>query len=98
MYFEQYFANNELATTEILDLREYNFPIFDETLKIQKNPDVKMLEFAKKIDEAHGIIIIAPEYNDGIPANLKNAINLLYDEWRHKSTLMWCVKANTLDL
>ncbi len=86
LYFEQYFADNELATTEILDLREYNFPIFDEILKKQKNPDVKTLEFAKKIDAAHGIIIVTPEYNGGIPASLKNAIDLLYDEWRHKPT------------
>lgn len=86
LYFEQYFADNELATTEILDLREYNFPIFDETLKKQKNPDAKTLEFANKINLAHGVIIVTPEYNGGIPASLKNAIDLLYDEWRHKPT------------
>lgn len=86
LYFEQYFADNELATTEILDLREYNFPIFSEKLKVQRNPDVKTLEFAEKIDAAHGVIIVTPEYNGGIPASLKNAIDLLYDEWRHKPT------------
>ena len=86
LYFEKYLANNELATTEILDLREYNFPIFDEKLKIQKNPEAKTLEFAKKIDSAHGVIIVTPEYNGGLPASLKNAIDLLYDEWRHKPT------------
>lgn len=86
LYFEKFLADRELATTEILDLREYNFPIFDETLKKQKNPDAKTLEFANKIDAAHGVIIVTPEYNGGIPASLKNAIDLLYDEWRHKPT------------
>ena len=86
LYFEKFLADNALATTEILDLREYNFPIFDETLKKQKNPAPKTLEFAQKIDAAHGVIIVTPEYNGGIPASLKNAIDLLYDEWRHKPT------------
>lgn len=86
LYFEKYLTDNGLATTEILDLREYNFPIFDETLKKQKNPEAKTLEFANKIDVAHGVIIITPEYNGGIPASLKNVIDLLYDEWRHKPT------------
>ena len=86
LYFEKYLTDNELATTEILDLREYNFPIFDETLKVQTNPDAKTLEFANKIDVAHGVIIVTPEYNGGTPASLKNAIDLLYDEWRHKPT------------
>ena len=86
LYFEKYLIDNKLATTEILDLREYNFPIFDETLKKQKNPAAKTLEFAKKIDSAHGVIIVTPEYNGGLPASLKNAVDLLYDEWRHKPT------------
>ena len=84
LYFEKYLADNKLATTEIIDLREYNFPIFDETLKVQKDPEAQTLEYAKKIDSAHGIIIVTPEYNGGFPASLKNAVDVLYDEWRHK--------------
>ena len=30
------------------------------------------------------MIIIAPEYNGGYPASLKNVIDLLTDEWRKK--------------
>jgi NAD(P)H-dependent FMN reductase len=86
LYFEKYLADNELATTEILDLREYRFPIFDEKLKKQKNPDAQTLDYAKKIDSAHGVIIVTPEYNGGMPASLKNALDVLYEEWRHKPT------------
>ena len=42
------------------------------------------LEFAGKIRLADGVIIIAPEYNGGYPASLKNVIDLLTDEWRGK--------------
>lgn len=84
LYFEQYLKENSLASTEILDLNAYNFPLFDERLKFQKSPQPKVLEFAKKVAEADGVIIVTPEYNGGIPASLKNVIDLLNDEWRRK--------------
>lgn len=86
LYFEKYLADHKLASTEIIDLRACSFPLFDEKLKSQKNPDAKTLDYAKKIDSAHGVIIVTPEYNGGYPASLKNAIDVLYDEWRHKPT------------
>jgi NAD(P)H-dependent FMN reductase len=84
LYFKNYLTENKLATAEILDLKAYDFPIFTETLKKQANPSKKALEFAEKIELSKGVIIVTPEYNGGCPASLKNAIDLLYDEWRHK--------------
>jgi NAD(P)H-dependent FMN reductase len=69
---------------EILDLLQYNFPLFNERLKFQESPAQEMIDFAEKIKSSDGVIIIAPEYNGGPPASLKNAIDLLTDEWRHK--------------
>jgi NAD(P)H-dependent FMN reductase len=93
LYFENYLADNQLATTEIIDLREYNFPIFHDILKKQTNPDSRTLEYAQKIDSADGVIIVTPEYNGGMPASLKNAVDVLYDEWRHKPTGIVTVSA-----
>ena len=84
LYFHHYLIENNLATIEILDLKEYNFPIFEATLKTQKHPSERAMDFAKKIKLSDGIIIVTPEYNGGFPASLKNAIDLLYDEWYHK--------------
>ncbi len=84
LYFEKYLAENKLAETEMLDLMEYNFPIFEERLQFQASPTPKTLEFAKKIKDSDGIIIVTPEYNGGYPASLKNVIDLLLVEWRHK--------------
>jgi NAD(P)H-dependent FMN reductase len=67
-----------------LDLKEYNLPFFTERLKFAEEPVVSALEFANKIKSADAVIIVAPEYNGGYPASLKNAIDLLYDEWYHK--------------
>lgn len=84
LYFENYLAHNKLATPQIIDLKEYDFPLFDAPLKFQKNPSLKALEFKNQIISADGIIIVTPEYNGSFPASLKNAIDLLYEEWRHK--------------
>ena len=37
--------------------------------------------------------MISPEYNGGYPASLKNAIDALYDEWKHKPILLSTVSA-----
>ncbi len=84
LYFKNYLETNSLATVEILDLKEYNFPLFDERLRFQKNPSAGMLDFAEKIRSAEGVLIVTPEYNGGYPASLKNVIDFLYDEWHRK--------------
>jgi NAD(P)H-dependent FMN reductase len=84
LYFKKYLEENNLATALIIDLNEYNFPLFDERLKFQKSPAASVIDFAGKIKSSDGVIIITPEYNGGYPASLKNVIDLLYDEWHHK--------------
>jgi len=83
-YFQRYLKEHHAIDAEMLDLREYDFPLFDERLRYQKNPIPKALEFSERIKHAEGIIIVTPEYNGGYPASLKNAVDLLYDEWRKK--------------
>lgn len=84
LYFRNYLEENKLADPEILDLSLYNFPLFEERLRYQKSPSVQALEFAGKIESSDGVIIVTPEYNGGYPASLKNAIDLLHNEWYHK--------------
>ncbi len=86
LYFKNYLTENKLAAVEMLDLNEYKFPLFDERLRLQKNPPDAVHDFAQKVTNADGVIIVTPEYNGGYPASLKNVIDLLYDEWYHKPT------------
>jgi NAD(P)H-dependent FMN reductase len=95
LYFKKYLEENQLATAEILDLNKYNFPLFKERLKFQKSPAAAVIDFAAKIQSADGIIIIAPEYNGGYPASLKNIVDLLYDEWHHKPVAISTVSAGS---
>ena len=84
LYFKNYLETNKIATVEILDLEKYNFPLFNERLRLQTNPSESALDFANKIKLADGVLIVTPEYNGGYPASLKNVIDLLYDEWHRK--------------
>ncbi|UAY53591.1 NADPH-dependent FMN reductase [Ferruginibacter albus] len=84
LYFKNYLEENKIATAEIIDLNEYQFPIFDERLQYTPNPSPKLLEYAGKIKAANGVIIVTPEYNGGYPASIKNAIDVLYEEWYRK--------------
>ncbi len=83
-YFDKYLNENNIAIAEIVDLKPYDFPLFKNVLKSQRNPPANAVVFAEKIKASNGIIIVLPEYNGGMPASLKNAVDLLYDEWRHK--------------
>ncbi len=84
LYFKNYLEVNKIATAEILDLKEFNFPLFDERLNLQTNPTEATLNFANKIKSADGVLIVTPEYNGGYPASLKNVIDLLHPEWHRK--------------
>lgn len=84
LFFKNYLESNKLATVHLLDLNEYHFTLFEERLQFQKSPSEKALDFSEKIKAADGVIIVTPEYNGGYPASLKNAIDLLYKEWRRK--------------
>lgn len=72
------------CTATITDLDRYNFPLFGERLKFQAAPLPEAIRFASAVKAADGIIIVTPEYNGGYPASLKNAIDLLTDEWKGK--------------
>lgn len=83
-YFHKYITAQHLATAEILDLKEYHFPVMEERLiNLSDAPDSVKL-FSEKIIKADAVILVSPEYNSGYPAAVKNAIDVLVKEWFHK--------------
>lgn len=83
-YFKNYISENKLATTEILDLKEFNFPVLEERLAYTPKPSASEKLFSEKITKADAVIVVFPEYNGGYSASIKNAIDLLYNEWYRK--------------
>ena len=73
---------------ELLDLRDYPLPFFNEPAspaymkEEYANPDAR--RWVQKIAEADGYIIVTPEYNHGYPAVLKNALDYGYSQWNNK--------------
>src|SRR5581483_4749986 len=70
--------------TELLDLLAYNFPIMEERLHRRDDPPPGLKEFGEKIGRADSFIIVTPEYNNGYPGVLKNALDYLLPEYERK--------------
>jgi NAD(P)H-dependent FMN reductase len=75
------------AEFELVDIEEFNLPLLDEPVPPSQGkyskPHTKA--WAAKINSFDGYIFVTPEYNHGIPAALKNAIDFLYAEWNNKA-------------
>jgi len=93
LYFQNYLTENNLGTVDMVDLAEYNFPVFEERLQYMPNPEQNVLDFQRRINEADGVLLVTPEYNGGYPSSLKNVIDLLYKEWQKKPIALATVSA-----
>jgi NAD(P)H-dependent FMN reductase len=73
-------------TVEVLDLREYPMPFFDEVASNAWAPSRNEVaqRWQKKVAEFDGYIFVSAEYNRGVPAALKNALDYAYPEWNKK--------------
>jgi NAD(P)H-dependent FMN reductase len=76
-------------TAEVLDLRDYDMPFFNESIAPGDRDEPftspeSVVRWTEKIAEADAFLVIAPEYNRGYPAVLKNAFDWVYREWNDK--------------
>jgi NAD(P)H-dependent FMN reductase len=72
---------------EIVDLRDFPMPFFDEVASNAWVPsqDPIAQRWQKKVAEFDGYIFVTAEYNHGVPAVLKNALDYSYPEWNRKA-------------
>lgn len=74
------------AEFEIVDLRDYPMPFFDEPMSPAyappANPDAK--RWAAKMAELDGYLFITAEYNHSVTGALKNALDYAYREYNKK--------------
>lgn len=81
-------ANKNGTEIEIVDLLDYNLPMFNEPISPQYNPDRKSETVVKKwldkISEAEGYVVVTPEYNRSITAVLKNALDYIGFQLQNK--------------
>jgi NAD(P)H-dependent FMN reductase len=72
---------------ELVDLRDYPMPFFDEVASNAWAPTKNEVAQAwqRKIAEFDGYIFVTAEYNRSIPGVLKNALDQAYVEWNRKA-------------
>lgn len=69
---------------ELVDLRDYPMPLFDEAVSPRYNParkvDPRAQKWLDKLTEFEAYVFVTPEYNHSVPGALKNAID--YVDWQ----------------
>ncbi len=77
---------NGTMDVEILDLKNFPLPIFDEAVSpaygASQNPVAR--QWQAKLEEMDGFIFTAAEYSHGPTAALKNALDWAYPQWAKK--------------
>jgi NAD(P)H-dependent FMN reductase len=78
-------ARDDMAV-EIVDLRDYPMPLFNEPASPLWAPpkNETALRWGRKVAELDGFIFVTAEYNRAPPAALKNALDYAYREFNRK--------------
>jgi NAD(P)H-dependent FMN reductase len=73
--------------SEVIDLRDFPMPFFDEVASNAWVPSTNEVaqRWQKKVAAFDGFIFVTAEYNRGVPAVLKNALDYAYPEWNRKA-------------
>ena len=69
----------EGVETELIDIRDLNFPIDDA------GEQIKDAKFSAVCERADGFVLVVPEYNHGYPGSLKHVLDSNLKEYIHKA-------------
>jgi len=75
------------AEFEYIDIKDFDLPLLDEPVPPAMGQYSKehTRRWAATIARFDAFLFVTAEYNHGIPAALKNAIDFLYAEWNNKA-------------
>lgn len=77
------------ASYELVELADFDLPLLQEATvpgaadRDYETPQTR--EWSAAVDRFDGFVWVTPEYNHGVPAAFKNALDVLYPEWNHKA-------------
>ena len=81
-------ATIEGNVVEIVDLKDFPMPFFDEAgsprYNANRQPTPEVKAWLDKIAEGEAYVVVTPEYNHSIPGVLKNAIDYMTYEMKQK--------------
>lgn len=75
------------AEFELVDIQDFRLPLLDEPLPpaMGQYSQPHTRAWAEKIAGFDAFVFVTPEYNHGVSAALKNAIDFLFAEWNNKA-------------
>jgi NAD(P)H-dependent FMN reductase len=75
------------AIFEIVDLKEIGLPLYDEAIppSAGKYAGPHTRAWAAKVASYDAYVLVTPEYNHGMSAVLKNALDFVSAEWHNKA-------------
>lgn len=85
-WFEDAAREHGAFEVEVADLKELDLPFLDEPNhpRLQKYTHDHTKRWSAIVERAHAVVFVMPEYNYGFNAPVKNALDYLFHEWRHK--------------
>jgi len=85
-WIEGHIAQRDDARGHIVDLKEQALPLLDEPLPAMHGSyqHEHTRAWAATIESYDALVFVTPEYNQGMPGGLKNAIDFLFAEWKDK--------------
>jgi NAD(P)H-dependent FMN reductase len=85
-WFAEHAAAHGAFEVELVDLAEVALPFMDEPNhpRLRRYTHEHTKAWSARVDSADAFVFVTPEYNYGLTAPLKNAIDFLHFEWQHK--------------
>jgi NAD(P)H-dependent FMN reductase len=74
---------------DLVELEDFDLPLLQESTvpaaadREYETPQTQ--RWSETVDQYDGFVFVTPEYNHGVPAALKNAVDVLGPEWAHKA-------------
>ncbi len=95
-YLYELLSQAEGIDCQLLDVKEYDFPIMEERMKYLESVPDEMKKFSHYLMEANGIILVTPEYNGSYSGALKNTLDYFKPEYVKKAFALVTVSAGKL--
>jgi NAD(P)H-dependent FMN reductase len=85
-WFDGFAAAHGQFVTQLIDLADFELPIYDEPHhpRLQKYEKPHTRAWSASVAAADAYVFVTPEYNYGPPPAFVNALNFVYREWNYK--------------
>ncbi|WP_346908365.1 NAD(P)H-dependent oxidoreductase [uncultured Roseibium sp.] len=85
-WFAKYASNNSNFEIDVVDISEFNLPVFDEPQHpvMQNYEHDHTKRWSETIAKGDAYVFVMPEYDHTAPASLINALTYLSKEWAYK--------------